>query len=116
MTTWPSSVSRWSGEARIGVEATPGAQTEEDLARSPLQCLLHLDRIIASLKDEQGSDPPLLRCEAKKRFHLLGGYLVGVLRRAEALYVHGGAPALADEIELGDELVGPEQATIGCPA
>src|SRR3712207_3360688 len=44
---------------------------------------------------------------AEKRFNLLGGHLVGVLRRVDALYVHGGGPALANEIELCDELVGP---------
>src|SRR5215210_5394717 len=107
MATRPSSMGRWISEARIGVEATPRSQTEEDLAWSPLQSLLHLDGIVASVKDEQGSDPLLLRREAEKRFHLLGGHLVGILRRAEALYVHGGTPALADEIELCDELVGP---------
>jgi hypothetical protein len=100
-------VSRWTSEARISVEATPRPQTDEDLARNPLQSLLHLDGIVASVEDEQGSDPLLLRREAEKRFHLLGGNLVDVLRRTEALYVHGGTPTLADEIELCNELVGP---------
>jgi hypothetical protein len=45
--------------------------------------------------------------EAHKRSELLGGHLVGVLRRANALHVHGGNPALAHEIELRDELVSP---------
>src|SRR5215210_2058452 len=111
MATRPSSMGRWISEARIGVEATPRSQTEEDLAWSPLQSLLHLDGIVASVKDEQGSGPLLLFLvlmrEAEKRFDLLGGHLVGVLCRADALYVHGGAPALANEIELCDELVGP---------
>jgi hypothetical protein len=100
------SVGRWTSEARIGIEATPRPQTDEDLTRSPLQPLLHLDGIVASVEDEQGSDP-LLRQPAEKRFHLLGGYLVGVLRGAHALHVKGGGPALADEVEPGDELVGP---------
>src|SRR3712207_9137899 len=65
------------------------------------------DGIVASVEDEQGSDPLLLRREAQKRFDLLGGHLVGILCRADALYVHGGGPALANEIELSDELVGP---------
>jgi hypothetical protein len=70
---------------------------------------LHLYGIVSSVKDEQGSDPLLLslRPEAQKRFDLLGGHLVGVLCRAEALYVHGSAPALAHEIDPCDELVGP---------
>jgi hypothetical protein len=97
--TRPSSVSRRTSEARIAVEATPGAQTDENLAWSSLKSLLQLHRIVASVKDEQGSDPLLLSLspEAQKRFDLLGGHLVGVLRRAEALYVHGSAPALAHD-------------------
>jgi hypothetical protein len=74
---------------------------------------LYLDRIIASVEDEQGSGSLLLLLllllsqEAHKRFDLLGGNLVGVLRRAKALYGHGSGPALADKVELCDELVGP---------
>ena len=41
--TRPASMGRWTSEARIGVEATPRPQTEEDLAWSPLQSLLHLE-------------------------------------------------------------------------
>src|SRR5215208_7717275 len=53
--TRPSSVGGWASEARIGVEATPGPQTDEDLARSPFQPLLHLlDGIVAGVEDEQG--------------------------------------------------------------
>src|SRR3712207_1714931 len=59
------SVGRWTSETRIGVEATSRPQTDENLARSSLQPLLHLDRIVASVKDEQGSDP-LLRRPAEK--------------------------------------------------
>jgi hypothetical protein len=71
---------------------------------------LYLDGIVASVEDEQGSGSllfVLLSREVQKRFHLLGGNLVGVLPRAHALYVHGSGPALANEIELCDELVGP---------
>jgi hypothetical protein len=79
--------------------------------------LLQFRWVVAGVEDEQRSDYSRLgRREAQKRFHLLGGHLVGVLVRADALYIHGGGPALAHEIELCDELVGPEQATIGCPA
>jgi hypothetical protein len=100
-----------ASEARISVEATPRPQAHEDLARTSLEPLLELHRIVASVEYEQRSDPLLLFLvlirEAHKRFDLLGGYLVGVLRRTEALHVHGGNPALANEIELCDELVGP---------
>jgi hypothetical protein len=43
----------------------------------------------------------------QKRFHLLGSHFIGVLRRAHALHIEGGGPTLADEVELGDKLVGP---------
>jgi len=66
---------------------------------------LHLDRIVASVEYEQRSGALLfffvLMREAEKRFHLLGGHLVGVLRGADALHVHGGGPALANEVECG---------------
>jgi hypothetical protein len=73
--------------------------------------LLQLHRIVARVEDEQRSGPLLrflvLMREAHKRSHLLGGHLVGVLPRVEALYVYGCGPTLAHEVELGDELVGP---------
>jgi hypothetical protein len=101
--TRPSSRGGRASEARLGVETTPRPQTDEDLARTPLQ---PLHRIVASVENEQGSDP-LLRRPPEKRFHLLGGHLVGVLGGADTLHVHGGGPALADGVEPGDELVGP---------
>jgi hypothetical protein len=107
VTTWPSSGCRWTSEARIGVEATPRSQTDEHLARTLLKPLLQFHGIVACIKDEQGNDPLLLMPEAEKRFDLLGGHLIGVLPRADASHIHGGGPALADEIELCDELVSP---------
>ena len=70
----------WAGEARIGIEAAAGTQTDEDLAPTPLEPPLHLDRIVAGVEDEQGSVPFLLGRPAQNRFHLLDGDLVGVLR------------------------------------
>jgi hypothetical protein len=84
MATRPPSVGRWTSEARIGVEAASRSQTDKNLARNSLKSLLHLDGIVASVEDEQGSDP-LLGRPAQKRFHLLGGHLVGVLRGAVQL-------------------------------
>src|SRR5918995_1096298 len=88
------------------------SQTDKDLARTSLEPLLQLHRIVARVEDEQRSGPLLLRFlvlmrEAHKRSHLLGGHLVGVLPRVEALYVYGGGPTLADEVELCNELVSP---------
>jgi hypothetical protein len=81
------------------------------LARTSLEPLLQLHRIVSSIEDEQRSGPLLLLLvlmrEAHKRSHLLGGYLVGVPRGVDASHVHGGGPTLADEVELCDELVGP---------
>ena len=105
--TRPAGVGGWTGEARIGVEAPPRPQTDENLARTTLKPLLQLHRIVASIEDEQGSVPFLLGRPAQERFHLLGGDLAGVLSGADALHVHGGGPALAEEVEPGDELVGP---------
>jgi len=108
--TGASYVCGWIRETRVAVEAASRSQTEEDLARASLESLLQLDGVIARVEDEQGSSGPLLLVldqEAHERSQLLGGYLVGVLRRTEALHVHGGNPALADEIELRNELVGP---------
>ena len=44
-------------QTRVAVEAATGAQAEEDLARAPLQSLLHLDGVLARIEDEQGNDP-----------------------------------------------------------
>ena len=104
----PSGGGGRASEARIGVETAPRPQTDEDLARIPLQPLLQLHGIVAGVENEQGSDLFLLGQPAQKRFHLLGGHLVGVPRGVDTLHVHGGGPALADEAEpAGDELVSP---------
>jgi hypothetical protein len=99
-------VGRWTNEARIAVEATSRPQTEKDLARTSLQSLLHLDRVVSGVEDEQGNDS-LLGRPAQKRFHLLGSHLIGVPCGVDASHVHKGGPALADEVELCDELVSP---------
>jgi hypothetical protein len=117
--TWPASVCGWASEARISVEATPssGRGSGTYIPRAPAGA--SQDRR-EGVEDEQRSDPLLLFLalmrEAHKCFDLLSSHLVGVLRRTEALHVHRGNPALTNEIELCDELVGPEPATIGCPA
>ena len=41
-------------ETRVTVEAPPRPQTDEDLARAPLQYSLHLDGVVARVEDEQG--------------------------------------------------------------
>ena len=84
-----------TSEARIGLEATPSSQTDEDLTQSPLlQPLLHLDRIVARVEDEQGSGP-LLGRPVQKRFHLLGGHLVSIPRGAETRSTSTGAVQLS---------------------
>jgi hypothetical protein len=99
-------VLRRIAQARIAVEATPGTQTEEDLAWAPLQCSLHLEGVLARVDDEQGeglsySEP------TQQSLDLLGGGLVGVLGGSDAPHVHGCGPALADEVHLCYELVSP---------
>jgi hypothetical protein len=93
-------------EARVAVEATPCPQAHEDLARAPLHSLLQLHGIIAGIEDEQGSGPSLSD-SSQQPLHLLGGEHVGVLGGPDALHVHRSGPALAYEVELRDELVGP---------
>jgi hypothetical protein len=56
-------------------------QTDEDLHRLAFQSLLQFHGIVASVEDEQGNVPFLLKRAAHKRFHLLGGNLIGVLPR-----------------------------------
>src|SRR3712207_1148427 len=107
MTTWPAGMGGWASEARIGVETAPRPQTDEDLRAAAFQLLLKLDGIVAGVEDEQGNVPFLLGRPAYKRFDLLGSNLVGVLRGVDAPHVHRGGPALADEVELCDELVSP---------
>ena len=107
MATRPSGGGGRASEARIGVEAAPCPQTDEDLARPSLKPLLHFNGIVARVEDEQGSGIFLLGRPAEKRFYLLGGDLISALLRADAPHVHGGGPALAYEVEPCDELVGP---------
>ena len=92
-------------EARVAVEAPPRSQANEDLARTPLEPSLELDRVVARVEDEQGDDSFFK--PAQQSLDLLGGDHVGVLGGPDALYVHGGGPALAGEAQLCDELVGP---------
>jgi hypothetical protein len=104
--TRASDVLRRVAEARITVEATPGAQAEEDLAWAPLQCSLHLDGVVDRVEDEQGeglsySEP------TQQSLDLLGGDLVGLLGGSNAPHVHGCGPALSHEVQLCYELVSP---------
>jgi hypothetical protein len=95
-----------TGEVRITVEATPGSQTDEYLARASLQSPLELNGIVAGVKDEQGYTA-YHRGSSEQPLYLLGGDRVRFLVRADPPRVHRGGPALSDEVELGDELVGP---------
>src|SRR5215207_3229017 len=96
-------------QARVAVEAAPGAQAEEDLARAPLQSLLHLDWVVARIEDEQRDSvsPTRRKGPPQERPHLLGGDRIGVLGGTESSHIHGSGPTLAHEAQLCDELVGP---------
>jgi len=106
MATRPSGASRWACEARITVEATSCPQTDEDLARASLKPLLQLDGIVASVEDEKGNTTPH-GGPSEQPFDLLRGYRVRFLVRMDTLHAYRGGPALADEVELCDELVSP---------
>jgi len=110
--TRASDVLRRVAEARVAVEAAPGAQADEDLRRGLLQCSLQLDGIVAGVEDEQG-DTISGGGSSEQFLDLLRGDRVHFLVWTDALHVHGGGPTLAGEVELCDELVGPEQATMG---
>jgi len=101
----PSGFGRRTSEARIAVEVASCAQTDEYLARAPLESLLHFDGIITRVEDEQGEglSPPE---PTQQDLHLLGADHIGILFRSDALHVHGSSPTLAGEVELCDELVG----------
>jgi len=109
MTTRSTDVRGRVGEALIAVEATPGAQADKDLARAttPLKPLLQLHRIVARVKAKHGSALPFLGQPTEECTHLLGGHLVSILGGVDARNVHGSGPALAAEVELGDELICP---------
>jgi len=92
-------------EARIAVEASPRSQADEDLAQAPLEPSLQLDRVVARVEDKQGEDPFFK--PTQQSLDLLDSDFVGVLRRSDAPHVHRSGPALTDEVELCDELVGP---------
>jgi hypothetical protein len=104
--TRASDVLRWFAEARIAIEAPPGAQAEEDLAWAPLQCSLHLDGVVARIEDEQGYGLSFLE-PTQQSLDLLSRELVGIFGGSDAPHVHGGRPALAHEVELCNELVSP---------
>src|ERR671912_534137 len=107
VTPRPSGGGGWTSESRIGVEAATRPQTEEDLARPSLKPLLHLDGIVTGVEDEQEGRGLFLSESTQQSLHLLGSDQVGVLHGMDTLHIHGGTPTLADEVELGDELVGP---------
>lgn len=102
----PSGVGGRTTEARIAVEATPRTQADEELAYGTLQSLLELDGVVSGVKDEQGDAPRAIVHSGsyEQPLELSTGDL---LVRMDASHIHGGSPTLADEAELGDELVGP---------
>ena len=93
-------------EARIAVEAAPRPQAQEYLARTTIQCSLHFDGIVAGVEDEQGYGFSFFK-PTQQSLDLLGCDHVGVFFGSDAPHVHGGGPALADEVELCDELLSP---------
>jgi hypothetical protein len=67
--------------------------------------LLQFYGIVAGIEDEQGYTA-YHRGSSEQPLYLLGGDRVRFLVRADPPRVHRGGPALADEVELCDELVG----------
>jgi hypothetical protein len=102
----PSGGGEWTGEARITVEAASCPQADEDLARASLKPPLQLDGIVARVEDEQG-DAVSGGGSSKQCLDLLRSHRVRFLVWTDALHAYRGGPALAYEVELGDELVSP---------
>jgi hypothetical protein len=94
-----------ASEARIPVEATSCPQ-DEYLARGSLKPPLQLDRIVARVEDEKGNIASH-GGSSEQLFDLLRGYRVCFMVRTDALHAYRDGPALADEVELCDELVSP---------
>ena len=105
MTAGATGPGGWSH--RVGVEAAPGAQPDENGRSAAREAPLQLHGIVASVEDEQGHAAFALGQPVEQGHHLPGGHLVGVLRRADPPRVHGGHPTLPREADLGDPLVGP---------
>lgn len=83
---------------RISVEATPGAQPNQDLRAALLEPLLQFDGVVARVEDKQRDRCCglfLLGQPAEQPFHLLAGDCVGVVRGRYALDVHTGAVQLS---------------------
>ena len=93
-------------EARVAVEATPCPQAHEDLARTPLEPPLQLHGVVARVEDEQGDGLSCIE-PTQQSPDLLRGDLIRFLVWPDALHAYWGGPALAHEVEIGDELVGP---------
>jgi len=101
-----SGVSGPLGEARVSIKATARPQADEELAHGAPDPLLELHGIIAGVENEH-RDGGVRRRTIEQGFDLLGGGYVGLLLGMYALHVHRSRPALADEVELRDELAGP---------
>ena len=94
---------RWRiREARVAVEAPPGAQTAEDLAGTPLEPLLQLHGIVTRVEDEKRGGNSFFE-PTQQSLHLLCGDHVGVLGGSEAFCVHGSSPTLAGECAMNWE-------------
>ena len=78
-----------TSEARMGVEATPSSQTDEDLAQIDPQAPAAASRDgRGGVEDEQRNGLYVSK-PAQQGLHLLGGHLVGVLGGPDALHVEG---------------------------
>jgi hypothetical protein len=103
---WSAGEDGGTSEARIGIEATPSSQTDEDLARALLEPLLQLHGIVEEASKTNWERSVLFRAGPAKpspawRPPRWCPWRAGCAPR------RGAGPTLADEVELCDELVGP---------
>jgi hypothetical protein len=91
---------------RVGVEAPPGAQADQNGGASVTQRLGELDRIVASIEEEPGQRTRSGQVRDKGR-DLLGSDGIGILLGTQALHTHRCRPTLSREADLGDPGIRP---------
>lgn len=91
----------------VSVKAAIAAQADQDRGSRLPETQRQLDRIIASVEDEQGYGRIRRWQPMDKRFDLLDSHSVSIFERMHTLDVEWGGPAIAGEAELGDPLVSP---------
>jgi hypothetical protein len=109
MPPWTAAFARWAFR-RIGVEATVGVQSHQDLRRMVPELLCETNGIVAGVEDEKRWLTPRLYVLGKsmeKILDLYGGDFRCVLSRRQPASIHRCDPTVSGEAESSYPLVGP---------